>query len=168
MAEIWLSGPVDGIPALLQPVAHALLQARDDTAAIVGGLTPDELWRRPGGSASIGFHALHLAGATDRLFTYARGEALSDAQRHAAGAEPQTVDLPGEEVVRRVHGAVEQALAQLAATPPETLADPRPVGRARLPSTVLGLLFHAAEHASRHAGQMATLARVIRGTPPGE
>jgi uncharacterized damage-inducible protein DinB len=30
-----------------------------------------------------------------------------------------------------------------------------------LPSTVLGLLFHAAEHTTRHAGQIATLVRVV-------
>jgi uncharacterized damage-inducible protein DinB len=164
VAEAWLSGPVEGVPPLLQPVAHALLQARDDVSAIVGGLTAEELWKRPGASASIGFHALHLAGATDRLFTYARSEALSDAQRRAAGAEAQTVDLPSEEVIARVEAAVAQALAQLAATPADTLIEPRSVGRAQLPSTVLGLLFHAAEHASRHAGQMATLAKVVRGS----
>ena len=53
-------------------------------------------------------------------------------------------------------------LAQLAATPESSLTDPRTVGRAKLPSTVLGLLFHAAEHASRHTGQVVTTARFVR------
>jgi hypothetical protein len=38
----------------------------------------------------------------------------------------------------------------------------RQVGRAQLPSTVLGLLFHAAEHAQRHVGQLVTTSKVIR------
>ncbi len=31
------------------------------------------------------------------------------------------------------------------------------------PSTTLGLIFHAAEHSARHAGQIVTLASVVRG-----
>ena len=166
MTDVWLSGPIEGVHPLLQPVAHALLQAREDVRAIAGRLTLDELWMRPGASASVGFHALHLAGATDRLFTYARGEALSDSQRKAAGEEQRSVDVPGADIIARVDAAIERAIAQLNATPPETLADPRPVGRLQLPSTVIGLLFHAAEHASRHAGQMATLAKVVSHAPP--
>jgi hypothetical protein len=34
--------------------------------------------------------------------------------------------------------------------------DERLVGRLKLPSTVVGLLFHAAEHTQRHVGQAAT------------
>jgi len=45
---------------------------------------------------------------------------------------------------------VEKAIAQLSTTAAETLLEPRHVGRQQLPSTVLGLMFHAAEHASRH------------------
>jgi hypothetical protein len=37
------------------------------------------------------------------------------------------------------------------------------VGRARLPSTVFGLLFHVAEHTQRHAGQAITTAKIVRG-----
>lgn len=161
--EIWLRGPIDGVPPLLQPVAHALLQAAEDATRILGSLSDDEIWARPGSSASIGFHALHLAGATDRLLTYARGEALTETQREAAAAEPHTVGVPSGAIVERVQRALAQALAQLRATSPATLTEARQVGRARLPSTVIGLLGHAAEHASRHAGQMATLARVVRG-----
>jgi uncharacterized damage-inducible protein DinB len=37
------------------------------------------------------------------------------------------------------------------------------VGRGRLPSTVLGLLVHAAEHSTRHMGQAITTARILSG-----
>jgi uncharacterized damage-inducible protein DinB len=45
----------------------------------------------------------------------------------------------------------------------DTLLQRRDVGRKKLPSTTLGLIVHAAEHSSRHAGQIVTLARVVRG-----
>ncbi len=41
------------------------------------------------------------------------------------------------------------------------IAAPRAVGRAGLPWTGLGLLFHAAEHASRHTGQVISTAKLI-------
>jgi hypothetical protein len=33
----------------------------------------------------------------------------------------------------------------------------------KLPSNVLGLLFHAAEHTQRHVGQAITTAKVVKG-----
>jgi catechol 2,3-dioxygenase-like lactoylglutathione lyase family enzyme len=55
---------------------------------------------------------------------------------------------------------VERAVDYLRAMQPQTLNEPRAVGRRQLPSTVMGLLFHAAEHAQRHVGQMLVTARV--------
>lgn len=160
--EAWLRGPVDGIDAYLLPVAHSLIQAKEDADRIASDLRPDWLWARPGGAASIGFHLRHLAGSMDRLFTYARGERLSEAQRAALKAEEQQ---DGSDTARSLADAlgatVDQCLAQLRSTPQEALLTPRPVGRAALPSTTLGLLFHAAEHATRHAGQAITTARIL-------
>jgi uncharacterized damage-inducible protein DinB len=56
---------------------------------------------------------------------------------------------------------VEAALAQLRDTKAATLLDARHVGRKQLPSTRLGLITHAAEHAYRHTGQIATLRRIV-------
>jgi uncharacterized damage-inducible protein DinB len=161
MTEIWLTGPVDGVDPLLMPVAHAFLQVRAELPRLLEGLSIDDIWRRPGASAAIGFHALHLAGATDRLLTYARGESLSESQLADARAEKAVDALDAAAIVRRVEAAVDAALAQIRATSAADLATPREVGRQRLPSTVLGLLFHAAEHATRHAGQIATLRRIV-------
>jgi len=163
--EAWMRGPVDGIPPLLMPAAHALIGAREDVAAALAGLSAEELWASPGGAASAGFHAVHLAGSLDRLFTYARGEQLSDPQRQALAAENAPADPPpsAAEVIGFVDAAVDRALAQLRATDPATLLEPRGVGRLRLPSNVLGLLFHAAEHTQRHVGQLVTTAKVVRG-----
>ena len=125
-------------------------------------LSDAQLWARPGGAASAGFHVKHLAGSLDRLLTYARGETLNARQR----AELQAEDIPnpGESAAALFSSAVaaiDAAIAQVRATPIETLGEERPVGRAALPSTVRGLLFHAAEHAQRHAGQLATTVKVV-------
>jgi uncharacterized damage-inducible protein DinB len=160
--EAWLRGPVEGIAPVLMPAAHALIGAAEDIEAAISGLTPEELWTRPGGAASAGFHAKHAAGALDRLLTYARGEALSDAQRAALEAEKGDGGETAEELVRLVRAAVERALAQLRATDPDGVFAPRGVGRMQLPSSVLGLLFHAAEHTQRHTGQVITTAKVVR------
>jgi hypothetical protein len=139
--------------------------ALEDARDAVAGLTPDQLWFEPGGAASPGFHLIHLAGSTDRLLTYARGESLSEAQLVALAAEDDRSEpRPGlDALVAQWGTTVDRALRQLAATPESTLTDARVVGRARLPSSVIGLLFHSAEHAERHVGQLVTTAKIIRG-----
>jgi hypothetical protein len=163
--EVWLRGPVEGIPPLLQPVAHSLLQSREELHSALGRMAPADIWVAPGGAASVGFHARHAAGSLDRLFTYARGEQLSAAQRAAMAAEAQP-DLRPQVVpalLAEFDAAVERALDQLRSTNETTLRAPRGVGRAQLPSTVLGLLFHAAEHTQRHLGQIVTTAKIVAG-----
>ena len=167
--EAWLRGPVAGIDPYLLPAAHGLIQVREDLARAAAGLTREQLWARPGGAASVGFHVRHVAGSIERLLAYARGESLTEAQREAARAEKEpdpTVD--GERLVAGAAESIERALAQMRATPREALLEPRSVGRAALPSTVLGLLFHLAEHAQRHTGQVIATAKAVRGTGLGE
>ena len=163
--EVWLCGPVPGIPPLLQPVAHALLQAVEEVRRVVGPLSAGPLWERPGGTASVGFHVRHAAGSLDRLFTYARGEALSAAQRAFLAGEAKPGSPPEEAaaLVSAFEQQVDHALAQLRETRESTLLDARGVGRLQLPSTVIGLLVHAAEHTQRHVGQIVTTARIARG-----
>jgi hypothetical protein len=162
--EVWLRGPIPDIPPLLQPVAHALLQAAEEVRRAVGPLSTGQLWARPGGAASIGFHVRHAAGSLDRLFTYARGEALSAEQRAflAAEAEPGSPPAQGDALASAFELQVGRALAQLRGTREPTLLEARGVGRLQLPSTVLGLLFHAAEHTQRHVGQIVTTARIVQ------
>jgi uncharacterized damage-inducible protein DinB len=167
--EVWLRGPIPGVPALLQPVAHALLQAGEEVDALLRDFPEALLWTRPAGVASVGFHLQHLSGVLDRLFTYARGEPLTAAQREALAAEGRPPERAGSarELVQAFHAQVERALEQLRATDERTLTEARAVGRARLPSTVLGLLVHAAEHTQRHVGQLLVTVRVQRDAPPG-
>jgi len=160
--EYWLRGPVDGVAPALTPAAHAFLQTLEDVERATADLSNEQLWLSPGGVASIGFHLMHLSGSTDRLLTYARGEMLTDAQKAAARAESNPPRADVASLVADLRRSFEAALAQLRATPPASIYDARPVGRAGLPTTVLGLLFHAAEHSQRHAGQVVTTARIVR------
>jgi len=161
--EVWLTGPVDGVPSYLQPAAHALLQARAEVSALAPSVNATVLWRRKG-TASAGFHLLHLAGALDRLFTYARDERLNDAQKAAARAEADDhPELDAAALVKIVSDAVDRALIQLRTTDPATLLDGRRIGRAGLPSTVIGCLFHGAEHSTRHAGQFISTVKIFQG-----
>lgn len=160
--EAWLRGPVENVPPLLQPVAHALVQCREEIEAHLSGLSPEQIWRAPNGAASVGYHVRHAAGSLDRLFTYARGARLSDDQRQVLEQESQPdPDLTADELLAALEATVERALDQLRETRDDSLTQPRGVGRAQLPSTVIGLLFHAAEHIQRHAGQIATTVKML-------
>lgn len=162
LPEHWLRGPVAGIPSLLQPVAHALLQATGEIKEGMTGYPEGSLWERPAGAASPGFHLLHIAGVLDRLCTYAKGAALSEEQLVYLKAEETPQPYTVEDLVRRVESAVQHALEQLKRTGENTLTEPRSVGRKALPSTVMGLLFHAAEHTMRHLGQLLVTVKVVK------
>ena len=164
--EAWQRGAVVGFDPLLMPVVHALIQVQEDLQRLVSSVPAEHVWRRPGGAASIAFHVSHTGGALDRLFTYARGETLSDAQRMAARAEAQPADTSASlaALVAEVNATIERAFDQLRSTRAAALLDERKVGRAGLPSNVIGLLFHAAEHCTRHVGQAITTAKILAGT----
>lgn len=162
--EPWLRGPLPHVSPLLMPAAHALQQVAGDIEGAVSALSMEEVWHRPGGAPSVGFHLRHVAGSIDRLLTYARGDQLSEDQLRALAVESSPGE-PAEEAVTLVRAArarIEDALRVLRSTPEGSLGEPREVGRGRLPSTVFGLLFHVAEHRQRHAGQIVTTARVVR------
>jgi len=161
--EYWLRGPIEGIAPLLQPVAHSVFQAREDVATALSRVPLAHLWVTPHGAASIGFHVRHLCGSLDRLLSYARGEALTPAQLAYLETEsaPGTPPADAASLIALVDEAVQRALRQLRGTSVATLTDARAVGRQRLPSTVIGLLVHAAEHTTRHAGQIITTSKLL-------
>lgn len=164
--EWWQRGPVDGVPAVLQPVAHILLQVRESVADLVENLTEAQWNARPANVASAAFHVRHMAGVIDRLFTYARGEALSAEQLAAIRTEGDPLaaaDVPA--VLAALSARVDAAIAELRTIDVATLGDFRGVGRAKLPSTVIGCLVHGAEHSMRHVGQLSVTTRVARADP---
>jgi uncharacterized damage-inducible protein DinB len=163
--EAWLRGPIQGIDPYLLPAAHALIQSGEDIQQAATDLTVEELWIAPGGAASAGFHLRHIAGSIDRLLTYAAGSALSNEQRQALELE----GLPGDPLaeaallIGEAQAAIARALETIRGVRRNELLEERTVGRAHLPSNVLGLLFHIAEHTQRHAGQLITTAKIVRG-----
>lgn len=160
--EVWLRGPIQDIPPILQPVAHALLQVREEINTLISGFPNTHLWIKPKGMASVGFHLQHLSGVLDRLFTYAQGKALSADQLNYVRAEGEPLEnTTAQALVQHFNAQVELALSQLKTTDVQTLLEPRGVGRQQLPSTVLGLLFHAAEHTQRHVGQLLVTAKLV-------
>ena len=161
--EWWQRGPVAGVPTVLQPVAHILLQVRESVGELVGALTEDEWNRRPGGVASAAFHVRHITGVIDRLFTYARGQALSAEQLAAIPLEGRPLAAADvAEVLDSLSRRIDASLEELRTIDVATLGDFRGVGRARLPSTVIGCLAHGAEHAMRHVGQLSVTTRIVR------
>lgn len=165
MQEAWLSGPVEGVPMVLMPAAHSLIDAVEEIEAAVSGLNPEPLWIRPGGAASIGFHVRHSAGSIRRLLTYAAGEMLTPEEIAAIGREGEPGKPPADarELLAELREAVALAIATYRRTDAGELDRPRRVGRAGLPSTTRGLLFHLADHTRRHAGQIVTTAKILRG-----
>ncbi|PTX18495.1 uncharacterized protein DUF664 [Pontibacter mucosus] len=162
--EAWMSGPVEGIPPLLQPVAHALLQAREEVHTYLEGFPDKLLWERPAGVASVGFHLQHLKGVLDRLFTYAQRQQLSEEQLsylYAEGKPAANQTYQVQDLLKAYDEQVDKALEQLKTIDESALTDFRGVGRKQLPSTVQGLLFHAAEHTMRHVGQLLVTAKIL-------
>lgn len=162
--EVWLRGPVPGLNPFLQPVAHALLQAREEINAIMKGFPTSLLWVRPAGLASPGFHLQHITGVLQRLFTYAAGEQLSSAQLTYLRNEgvQGAIEISVEDLLHALNAQVEEAIITLQQTAESLLTEKRGVGRSQLPSTVLGLYFHAAEHTMRHTGQLLVTVTILK------
>jgi uncharacterized damage-inducible protein DinB len=163
--EVWQRGPVEGVPDLLQPVAHALLQAAEDAKKYTADFPDELLWQKPFGMAAVGFHLNHLSGVVNRLFTYADNKKLSVDQLKFLKAEenPENLALKVADLVGVFDETVQEAVKFLRQTSTDDLTEFRGLGRAQLPTTKLGLLFHAAEHAQRHIGQLLVTVRVLTG-----
>jgi hypothetical protein len=164
LPEVWLRGPLLDVSPVLMPAAHCLLQCREEIGATASALTAEQVWARPAGIASAGFHLRHIVGSLDRLLTYARGGQLTREQMAALRAEgdPGNPAEDAASLVAKTLAAIDSAVAVITATADADLFLPRSVGRAALPSTVFGLLFHCAEHTHRHTGQLVTTAKIVR------
>jgi uncharacterized damage-inducible protein DinB len=161
--ERWLAGPVENIPSLLQPVAHALIQAAKEIRTMMTDFPEEKLFDKPAGVASPGFHLKHIRGVLDRLFTYAANNQLSNHQLLYLKSEAEPVGNTAE-LVQQLEFQVGACLTSLSEIDESTLTQFRGVGRKQLPSTVIGLLFHAAEHTMRHTGQLLVTTAVLKNS----
>jgi len=161
--EVWMRGPIEGVPALLQPVAHALLQAKEEIHIAMEGFPEELLWEQPAGVASPGFHLQHIPGVLDRLFTYADAQQLSQAQLDYLATETKQNDgVTVATLLAHFDAQLDTTISRLKTVNEQQLTAFRGVGRKQLPSTVMGLLFHAAEHTMRHTGQLIVTLKVLR------
>jgi len=161
LPEPWMRGPVPGVNVFIAPLFYSFQMAREDLAKYTEGLTTEQIWATPHGFGSVGFHLRHIAGSTDRLMSYVAGNQLSDTQL----AELKTEKEPGatrEMLLAGISAAFEKAECAARALDPARLADSRRVGRKQLPTTVIGLLVHIAEHTQRHVGQAISAAKLAR------
>jgi uncharacterized damage-inducible protein DinB len=159
--EPWLRGPIEGVHPLVAPLFFSFAQVREDLRKHTEGLTTDEVWQTAGSNPSLGFQLRHIAGSVDRLATYLAGGDLSKEQLDTMRAETS----PGaslSELLSAVDDALSRVEGQLKAIDPGSLYEPRYVGRKRLPTSVIGLLVHIAEHTQRHLGQAVNTAKWVR------
>ncbi len=163
LPEYWQRGPIDGIPGLLQPVAHALLQARQEVEEVLTDFPAELLWQKPNGLASVAFHIQHITGVINRLFTYASGAMLNAQQLNYLQQEGvASPDVTKQILLQNLHHQIQQAITVLSLTHENILTEKRLVGRKQIPSTVIGLFFHAAEHTMRHTGQVLVTAEFVK------
>jgi uncharacterized damage-inducible protein DinB len=100
----------------------------------------------------------------DRLFTYARGQQLYDKQLAVLASEGKPVNgsITTAGLVEKFNKQIQEALLQLGQADEAILTEKREVGRGKLPSTVIGLYVHAAEHTMRHLGQLLVTVKVLK------
>lgn len=163
--EVWMRGPIAGLAPLLQPVAHAILQAREEVNLMMIDFPNELIWEKPAGVASVAFHLQHLSGVLDRLFTYANNQLLNEDQLELLALESDTTQyLTVKGLLTRFNNQVNKALTQLKNIDEKTLLEPRGIGRKQIPTNLLGLLFHAAEHTQRHVGQLFVTVRILQNS----
>jgi uncharacterized damage-inducible protein DinB len=138
-----------------------LLQAREELNELMNDFPDNLLWEKPAGLASPGFHLQHLTGVLDRLFTYAKGEQLAQQQLNYLASEGKDQQYTVQMLLDNFNRQVDKAIKQLSETDELTLTEIRGVGRAQIPSTVIGLLVHSAEHTMRHVGQLLVTAKFL-------
>lgn len=161
--EVWMRGQLPDILPVLQPAAHALLQVMED---VNYHLTPDlndVIWEKPVGMACIAFHVQHIAGVVDRMFTYANKESLTENQFEYLKNESifqEHIDVHYLKTL--LNNQIGKAIQQLKTIKEHEVTEVRYLGRKQIPTTLIGLVFHAAEHAQRHFGQLLVTIAILK------
>jgi uncharacterized damage-inducible protein DinB len=160
LPEHWLRDTLCNLPVVQRALLHSLQMAQEDTAKWCGGLEDRELHLRPFHLPSVAFQLRHIARSLDRFCCYAEGTPLTPEQLAALASE---MDGSGDRqtILGELEKSIEktrQRLDAIVRRPPDS---PVSIGRKGLPTTLGGLLIHAAEHTQRHVGQAITTAKVI-------
>lgn len=154
-----MRGIVPGIDPVVGHLLRASEHIREDIERALAPLTTEQLWAKPHGMTSAGFHAKHLAGGIDRLCTYLEGWQLSPAQLAALKAE-STGDESARELLAAIRAALGRYEELVRHLTPAHFGDVREIGRKRLQTTAISLAIHIAEHGHRHVGQAISAAKL--------
>jgi len=162
--EVWQRGPLENMPILLQPIAHALLQAQEEVNEMMIGFPENLLWKKPFGVASPAFHLQHLTGVLDRLFTYAKKQPLSSQQLERLSIEGNQTQTSSSmtELIDLFNKQVDISIHELRNIKTDTITETRTIGRKLIPTTLIGLYVHAAEHTMRHTGQLLVTITILK------
>lgn len=160
--EPWLTGQLSDLHPIQAALLYSFQQAMQDLHQWTEGLTDEQIWRRNGSVASVGFHLRHIAGSVDRLITYAIGEQMNDAQT-AALRQEQSESGPGrEELLRALEDRFFRSAEVVRGIDPAALTEIREIGRRRIPVPLGVLLVHISEHTQRHVGSAIVTAKTVR------
>ena len=158
--EPWLSGSHSAIHPCFRPLLFSLEQAQQDLRHWTLRLSEEQVWGQPLGLAPLGFQLRHIAGSVDRLFTYVEGNQLNERQLTALRSEM----IPGaslSELLTEMDAVFQGVVQKVERLDAIAITENRGVGRKQLPTTVIGLLVHIAEHTQRHVGQAILTAKVL-------
>jgi uncharacterized damage-inducible protein DinB len=160
LLEPWLRGTLLDVPVVQRALLHSLEMAHEDISRWCGGLDDREWHARPFNLPSVAFQVRHIARSLDRFCCYAEGVPLSPEQFAALAGE---VDPTGNQqsILSEFEANIERTRRRLDSIIRQPLELSVSIGRQRLPTTLAGLLIHAAEHTQRHVGQAITTAKVM-------
>jgi uncharacterized damage-inducible protein DinB len=165
LPEPWLRGTLTDLPVLQRAVLHSLQMAQEDTSKWCGTLDEREIHARPFGLPSVAFQLRHIARSLDRFCCYAEGVPLNEQQLAVLASEMEN-DGTRESIFSELGAGLENTRRRLEVIVRQPLDTPIAIGRKRLPTTLAGLLVHAAEHTQRHVGQAITTTKVILAERP--
>jgi uncharacterized damage-inducible protein DinB len=161
LPEPWMRGIVAGIHPVIGHLLRASEHIREDLEGAIGTLAVEQLWAKPNGMTSAGFHAKHLAGSTERLSTYLQGKQLSAEQIAALKAEGEGTESAAD-LIAMVGRALAEYEQLIRALSPDQFGEVREIGRKRLQTTAISVAIHIAEHGQRHIGQVVSAAKLVR------
>jgi hypothetical protein len=159
--EAWMRGTIEGIDPVIGHLLRAAEQIREDAATAILDLTPAQIWLTPHGMTAAGFHAKHLAGSTERLTTYLKGQQLTPEQLAAMDSESAGAETAAD-LQASMNAALDTYEKTVRSLSPRDFGSAREIGRKRYPATAIGVAIHIVEHAQRHIGGMIAAAKLAR------
>ena len=156
-----MRGVVSGVDPVIAHLLRASEHIREEMEHALRALSVEQIWARPGGMTSVGFHAKHLAGSTERLCTYLEGRQLDEAQLAALKDEGQGQE-PAEALLAAIGDALTRYERLVQTLTPQRFGEIREIGRRRLQTTAISLAIHIAEHGQRHVGQAISAVKLAK------